>query len=295
MREHAVLREMGNPHAYAWRLGWFAPVLLAAASAQQLQTGPLHDSGQSVTGAFEGWFQNQDGSFNLLFGYFNRNLKQQLDIPIGANNRMEPGGPDRGQPTHFLPRRQWGVFTITVPKDFGSNQITWTLTANGVTTAIPGSLNPLWELSPLRDVNGNTPPFLGFAPAGPFVQGPRGQRTSLTTVLPNPVSLALWTADDASVIPGDTQPKTAAVTITWSKFRGPGSVTFTNDKPAVEAEDFAAPPSATFRGRAVTTATFSEPGDYVLRAVANDWSGDGGRFQCCWSNAQVKVTVQPGR
>jgi hypothetical protein len=274
-------------------LAFFA---LALAPAQQLSTGPPHDSGQSVTGAFEGWFANQDGTFSLLFGYYNRNLKQELDIPIGAGNRIEPGGPDQGQPTHFLTRRQWGVFTVTVPQDFVSNQLTWTLTANGATTVVPGSLNPLWELSPFHDVNGNTPPFIGFAPTGPFVQGPRGQSTSLMTVLPNPVTLALWVADDASVIPGATRASTPAVVITWSKFRGPGSVTFAKDGPVVEKADFAAPPSTTFQGKAVTTATFSEPGEYVLHALANDWSGEGGRgFQCCWSNAQVKVTVKPAR
>ena len=44
---------------------------------------------------------------------------------------------------------------------------------------------------------------------------------------------------------------------------------------------------------AVSTATFSEPGDYVLHVIANDWSGEGGRgFVCCWTNAQVKVQVK---
>ncbi len=268
----------------------------AGAPAQQLRTGPSHDSGQSVTGAFEGWFRNDDGTFSLLFGYFNRNLKQELDIPIGAGNRIDPGGPDQGQPTHFLTRRQWGLFSVTVPKDFGSKQLTWTLTANGATTSVPGNLNALWELSPFRDANGNAPPFIGFAPTGPFVQGPRGQSTPLVTVLPTPVALNLWVADDANVVPGATRPITPAVTITWTKFRGPGSVTFAKDRPTVEKADFAAPPSATFQGKAVTTATFSEPGEYVLHALANDWSGEGGRgFQCCWSNAQVKVTVKPAR
>jgi hypothetical protein len=281
-------------------LVWLAATIAAGHAglslAQQLLTGPPHDSGQSVTGVFEGWFHNQDGSFSLLFGYYNRNLKQELDIPVGADNRIDPGGADQGQPTHFLPRRQWGVFTVTVPKDFGSSQLTWTLTGNAVTTVVPGSLNPLWELSPFRDANGNTPPFIGFAAAGPFVQGPRGQTTSLVTALPNPVNLALWVADDASVIPGATRPKTPAVMITWSKFRGPGSVTFASDKPAVETSDFQAPPNTAFQGKAATAATFSEPGEYVLRAQANDWSGEGGRgFQCCWSNAQVKVTVKPAQ
>jgi hypothetical protein len=37
----------------------------------------------------------------------------------------------------------------------------------------------------------------------------------------------------------------------------------------------------------------SAPGDYVLRALANDASSEGGGgFQCCWTTAHVKVTVQ---
>src|SRR6266478_4996261 len=78
----------------------------------QLPMEPLHDAGQNVTPAYEGWFKNPDGSVSMLFGYFNRNLKEELDVPIGPNNEIEPGGPDRGQPTHFLPRRQWGLFTV---------------------------------------------------------------------------------------------------------------------------------------------------------------------------------------
>src|SRR6266436_9802382 len=141
----------------------------------QLPLAPVHDSGQSVTGAFEGWYQNPDGTYSLLVGYFNRNQKETLDIPVGPNNRIEPGGPDHGQPTHFLPGRQWGVFTITVPGDFGDKKLTWTLSVNGKTTVIPLSLNPLWEVEPFKEASGNTPPFIGFSEAGPFVQGPAGQ------------------------------------------------------------------------------------------------------------------------
>src|SRR5690242_12305359 len=106
-----------------------AAIALATATgarSQNLPLEPFHNSGQSVTAAFEGWFQNPDGTFSILIGYYNRNQQQELDIPIGPENRIEPGGPDRGQPTHFLPGRQWGVFTITVPKDFGDQQLTWT-------------------------------------------------------------------------------------------------------------------------------------------------------------------------
>ena len=92
---------------------------LATPEGRQLPLDALKDSGQAIYPAFEGWYQNPDGSYNLLLGYFNRNQKQTLDIPVGPNNRVEPGGPDLGQPTHFTPRRGWGVFAIKVPKDFG--------------------------------------------------------------------------------------------------------------------------------------------------------------------------------
>src|SRR5580700_6741685 len=139
---------------------------------QTIPVGPPHDSGERITAAYEGWFPNPDGSFSMLFGYFNQNLKQDLDIPIGPDNRIEPGGPDQGQPTHFLTRRRWGMFTITVPKDFGGKKLTWTLVANGKTAQIPAGLDPLWELNPFKDATGDTPPSIGFAQDGPFVTGP---------------------------------------------------------------------------------------------------------------------------
>src|SRR5262245_56072630 len=107
---------------------------------------PLHESGMDVTPAFEGWFKNTDGSFELLFGYNNRNLKQELDVPDVPNNLIEPGGPDLGQPTHFNPRRGWGLFTVKVPKDFGTKKVTWTLAVAGKTNSIPGSLDSRWEI-----------------------------------------------------------------------------------------------------------------------------------------------------
>ena len=269
---------------------WIASGLMAV--AQQLPFEPAHESGQSITGAFEGWFANPDGSISLLAGYYNRNSKQELEIPTGSSNRIEPGPADQGQPTHFLPGRQWGVFTITVPKDFGDKKITWTLVANGKTSVIPLSLNPLWELSPFRDAGGNTPPFIGFSEKGPFVQGPRGQSAALRAAVAEPLVLAVWVADDAKAPLAGQQPRTSPVTVEWSKFRGPGAVTFSNAKSAVEKAEFEAPPSTAFRGKAVTTATFSDPGEYIVRIVANDWSGDGGGgFQCCWTNALVRISV----
>jgi len=85
------------------------------------------------------------------------------------------------------------------------------------------------------------------------------------------------------------------VSVTWSLQRGPatGEVTFAEAKPTLEKAEFKAPDGQKFTGTATTTATFSAPGEYLLKLTANDSSGEGGRgFQCCWSNAFVKVTVK---
>jgi hypothetical protein len=253
---------------------------------QQLPLEPFRDSGASVTGSLEGWYQNKDGSYSLLVGYFNRNQKQTLDIPVGPDNHIDPGGPDQGQPTHFLTRRQWGVFTITVPKDFGKKRLIWTITANGQTTTVPLHLDPLWIVTPFEDAGvGNTPPVIRFQPGGAAFTGPpQGIAQSLSTKVTDPLSLTVWVSDDGK-IPPESRPRTGPpANIVWSKFRGPGSVTFENPRPVLASED----------GKASTTAKFSTPGDYIIRLQANDASGDGGGgFQCCWTNAHVKVTVTP--
>src|SRR5437764_2818085 len=111
-------------------------------------TQTIRERGTSVTPAFEGWFYGRDGSLNLLVGYFNRNTKQEFDIPVGPNNRVEPGGPDMGQPTHFLLGRQWGVFTVKVPKDFGSKKFTWTIVVNGLSNSITLQTYPVYIIEP---------------------------------------------------------------------------------------------------------------------------------------------------
>jgi hypothetical protein len=295
-------------------------ILLASAAliwAAQLPMEPTHNAGQNVTPAFEGWYPNPDGTFNILIGYYNRNTKEEFDIPVGPNNHVDPGPPDQGQPTHFLPGRQWGVFVINVPKDFGTKKITWTIVANGKPASIPVHLDPVYVVAPFKDATDNTPPFIGFAEAGPFLQGPPTKISqTLTATVGDPLSLTVWVADDAKIPPSAAAAAAAGggrggagggagggrfgrsstpVTVTWLKFRGPGEVKFDKNKPAVEKVDFKAPPPAVFTGKASTTATFSEPGEYLLEVVGNDISGDGGRgFQCCWTTAQVKVTVKAG-
>ncbi|HAT18099.1 MAG TPA: hypothetical protein DCS76_09915, partial [Gemmatimonadetes bacterium] len=59
----------------------------------------------NIAPVYEGFETNDDGSFNLLFGYYNRNWEEEINVPVGPDNRLEPGGPDQGQPAHFFPRR----------------------------------------------------------------------------------------------------------------------------------------------------------------------------------------------
>jgi hypothetical protein len=265
--------------------------------AQNLPLEPVHESGASITGAFEGWFKNADGSFSLLLGYFNRNSKQDVDLPIGQDNRIDPGGPDQGQPTHFLTGRQWGMFVVKVPADFGKNKLTWTIAANGQNLVIPASLHPDYEISPLMEAAvGNTPPVLRFDENGPRAQGPAGMTVERTAKVGMPLSLTVWVQDDAKLTTSSGAPPRnlgPPVTLRWSKFRGPGAVTFSNVRPQLEKLT-GGTPGVPFSGKSTVTATFSAPGEYLLHLALNDYSGEGGGgFQCCWTNGEVKVRVTP--
>lgn len=257
----------------------------------QVQEPPIpHDSGQSVSPSFEGWYKNADATYSLSFGYLNRNYKEEPDIPVGANNRFSPGAEDRGQPTHFMTRRQFGVFAVIVPKEFATdknNRLTWTIVAHGETISIPGHLRPEWEIDALKEAtSGNTPPMIRFSPTGPAGRGPAGVTASMKIAASVPASLTVYATDDGVKKREQLErPSSAsALGVAWTKFRGPGRVAFTPDAPKLE------------NGKATTTATFSQPGEYVLRVHAWDDSGRyAGGFQCCWTNGFMKVSVGNGQ
>jgi len=273
---------------------------LEATPLGQTPPEPRKQFGAGVTGAYEGWYTAKDGSRWFVVGYYNRNSRQVLEVPVGPDNRIEPGGPDMGQPTHFLPGRQYGMFAVPVPKAFTENdRLTWTLVANGQSSSIPLRLHPDYVIEPLTEVAaGNTPPVVRFEERGAAFQGPIARidvaplkRTSTTSSL----ALTVWAADDMKYASSTGAPVGAArapVTITWSKYRGPGDVTF--DKTGPTVEKLADGGGAAFSGKATTAVKFSEPGEYVLHVTANDYSGaGGGGFLCCWTTAMVKVSVGP--
>ncbi len=272
-------------------------------SAQRLPIEPPKAFGTSITGAFEGWFDNPGGGGRgFLVGYLNRNLQTDIDVPIGPNNRIEPGGPDQGQPTHFLHGRRYGMFVVPVPKDFTSadQRLTWTIVVNGQSTVIPLRLHPDYVVSPFTDVAvGNTPPVVRLSEHGPTSQGPVAAiatAESRTTSVSQPLTLEVWATDDAKYTSGTNAPMRnppPPVRMLWSQFRGTGKVTFGAAEPTFEITK-GGQVDQPFEGKATTTATFSAPGDYFLHATVNDYSGDGGGGEvCCWTTAMLKVTVTP--
>ena len=110
-------------------------ILLIASFLLALPQFSLADSfrfGEHVEPAYEGWRPNADGTFSFMFGYMNENWEEQPDVLVGDSNFFSPGDADRGQPTHFLPRRNRFTFEVVVPSDWGDRELIWTLNVNGV-------------------------------------------------------------------------------------------------------------------------------------------------------------------
>jgi|SRR5690348_2203419 len=241
-----------------------SPTLLRAQAPYNAEV-PM-DRGQDVTPAFEGWMPNPDGTISMYFGYLNRNYKEEIDIPIGPDNNVEPGG-DKGQPTHFYPRRQRMVFAVVVPKDFGlEKKVIWTLTIRGKTNVAKGWLQPEWQINKeviMEQLGGgsdpeNQPPV--------FVSGSESQ----TVTFPKSVTLTATAQDDGRPKPRRVRdiedvggPDALGLSVRWILYRGPAGVTLS---PGSVASGYQKPVTS------VTTVTFKVPGVYVLRAVASDGS-----------------------
>ena len=269
--------------------------------AQSADSGQIrHATGQTVVPIYEGWFEDPEGNIQVSFGYLNRNYEETIDIPIGPNNSIEPGPVDQGQPTHFPPRRQAGVFTIAVPMSAPDTEITWTLTYRGHTFSIPANLDPLFNVDSLRQsggaYDGNTPPVLTFTSGDASAQGPAGTSIELTTSRSRPLTLDVRVSDDGLPPVRDhdvfysrfeqrggaasrPRPTPRGLTVRWSKYRGPGLVTFSDSDASVS------------QGEASTTAMFSQAGEFILRAQVVEGRRSGG--QCCWTNGYVRVVVTP--
>lgn len=291
---------------------WFSLPCAAAIIQGAPQAVPTYAEGREVVPAYEGWERNADGTFDLVFGYMNRNFDRAVEILIGPGNGIQPGGPDRGQPTHFLPRRNFFLFRVRVPADFGDRELVWTITSNGKTERAYGTLRSGYRLdknvmaatlgavgpgTTTKEVSDrNTAPALaveGAANLSARVNVP----ISIAAVarddeFPPRIGLPPWLGSPAASAAGALL-SPAGLRLAWFVYRGNGeAVTF--DPPQFKVYvDFrgGSPwspgwtvPPAPPDGRWLTRATFSAPGTYVLRCLAHDGAAA--------THADVTVVVQ---
>jgi hypothetical protein len=263
-------------------------VMLASAGAARAAAQEAFARGQTLAPVFEGWQPNTDGSFDMVFGFFNRNCEEVLHIPIGPDNNIEPDGPDRGQPTRFFPRRGKFVFRVRVPKDFGKRELVWTLTSRGKTEKAFATLKPEYILDKRITM---------------MNEGGFGQRAGEGASLPpsltvdgdaqrsvkvgEPLRLTVSASDDG--LPKRREKEDAAkagLMVGWLVYRGDDThVTF--DPPQFNPDLRTSSPTSTLcknlqsvpewakaplpaDGKVAVTATFSQPGTYMLRAMAHD-------------------------
>ena len=253
------------------------------AGAQQIQQSNqiwsaevIRPYGQPLIPLFDGWFTNPDGSRTLCFSYFNMNTEQSFDIPRGELSYLDERFPDALVPTHFDPlppayRHVFCAFTVDVPADFSVNdRIVWRLTSNGQTLETPGKIIPPYVLDePASGGRGDIAPQVALEQGGEAVRGRRGIHRNVQASVGEPLTLSAWIEHE--------EPE---IWVGWAHHSGAGAVTF--DRGEYEFDPATGP--------ATVAASFSEPGEYVIRMQTID-SIAAFEFYCCHTNAYFHVTV----
>jgi hypothetical protein len=254
--------------------------LALALSALAVTVAPVTVAGQAyrqqgVSPIFDGWEELPDGTRLFYFGYINRG--PEVAVPLGPDNTFEPGPADRGQPTILLPGRHEHVFTVPVTAKF-TGKLVWTLKlAVGTQHTANASFDQLYMLEQRENADPNAkPPIVKIAETAAKV----GQPVQL-----NPAATPALNSGRVEV--EGAAAEAAGLNLTWSKYRGPGAVTFA----AVPGAAAAAPPVTSGRGRGAAEppipgvhriacgakpvagcgaviARFNEPGTYTLRLEA---------------------------
>lgn len=269
-----------------------ATAVPAAAQLPDYPLAPLRPSGDLVAPFFDGYYTNEDGSHVYSFGFLNRNLEEEAYIPIGPDNFIEPAEFDGRQPEWFpvmsgggfVGKRDRGSFAVEVPAGF-TEDVVWTLTYNGQTWSVPGrATSPAYELSYTPAAAGSLAPSVRFGEDGEVSTTRLGAWDEPKTVqVGEGLPLSLWVADRGE----RENDERAAVTVNWVRHQGPGPIEFDTPRERLDEEGFA---------EATTVATFSVPGEYIVRARVDNHAGASDSRpdnQCCWTNAYVPVTVTP--
>lgn len=298
---------------------WSAPAL-EAQEGVPLPQFPLSPTDRPVTPLMEGWYENPDGTYTISFGYINRNESDTIRIEAGEYNSVDPEEFAGMQPTTFLPGRHHGVFTVTLPGDRRNEDVWWSIhntheldtgDRTGRVHRIPGRARAEpYELDMNPRPHGSIPPVIWFESEDRTGQGPHGVTAEEThsVSVGEPLTLEVhvenvseWDIEDPGI-----QEEVMPVAVTWFEHRSPAPVTFERhpSTPEPEEEDdedngFGSPPGPNevtlpeAEGTARVIATFSEPGEYLLRVRVDNFSApdSSASDQCCWTNGYVRVNV----
>jgi hypothetical protein len=123
------------------------PFGLCLAAPAQAATTPS----KSIVPFMNCYWDNGDGTYDALVGYNNKNSTAQT-IPVGTNNRFQPGAQYRGQPTVFQPGTKNNVFVVKATAADVSNGLNWYLTDNTViiSTPVKCSTKPVSQVGDMR-------------------------------------------------------------------------------------------------------------------------------------------------
>ena len=262
------------------------------------------NSGQDIQPIFEGWTRNEDGSYNFLFGYLNRNYAERPEIPVGENNFFSPGEPDRGQPTYFYPRTNRYQFEVLVPADFSPEaELIWEVTRQGSVQRAYGWLQAEWEIDVntitsngrtqfgrgVEELYVNIPPQVTVEASHetvmvgqPVILTARMTDDELPTAVPERDEDAprrrrdptLVAPDDAPEIPDNIPqyskpyPTRNHMSVLWVVHRGPADGEF--EPVGYQEWEEGMEGDGWTSGSVETVVTFSETGSYTMRAFVSD-------------------------
>lgn len=287
------------------------PLSASVVAQQQTQTydylypqQPMPEEGLPVSPFFEGWYDNGDGTYTLSFGYLNRNDTTVVQIPRGEDNFIDNSDFQGVQPTVFQPGRNRGVYAVTISDQ--EMDVWWRLNSEEELHEVPGRARiGSYELDRRPRPHGSIPPIVWFANPNNAEGGPAGvtAEQDLRAGVGEPVTLSVNVEDesehetDSPGFSGDEVP----VRVVWSLFHGnPAAVEYSRhpSNPEPEEESPRGGGAETIRlsegeGEARVNVTFSEPGEYVFRAQADNFAAvdSSSNDQCCWSNGYQRVVI----
>lgn len=243
----------------------------------------LVESGGPVIPVYDGWYPNPDGGYTLCFGYYSVNWGEDVTIPRGPNNFVEPNEYDGAQPDFFerIPdrpfsyRRRYCVFPVVVPESFSEDdRVTWTLQrGREEALSVPGKLVIAYRLDePTSPGRGDIAPGVRVEEDGAEAVGRNGMFVGpMNAQVGEPLELTAWVDHPEE-----------EVWVGWAKQNGPGSVAFSEQNTMID------PSTRT----ATATARFDQPGTYLLRVQSIDDPVEAFEFHCCWTNIYIEVIVE---